>query len=83
MSLVTHSLRHSFRHFAFRGLDQEFVQVVMGHYVGGVSFQTYGAGIYHMPDVLAERAMEKIKLPALAAGLRKQAEQLLEAAKDT
>ncbi len=83
MSLVTHSLRHSFRHFAFRGLDQEFVQVVMGHYVGGVSFQTYGAGIYHMPDVLAERVMEKIKLPALAAGLRKQAEQLLEAAKDT
>jgi len=64
-SLVTHSLRHSFRHFAFTKLDQEFVQVVMGHYVGGVSFQTYGAGIYKMPDVLAERVMDRIILPRL------------------
>jgi len=56
--LVTHSLRHSFRTAGYRGkLDQEFVQVVMGHYVGDVSYEDYGDEIYHMPGVLAERVM--------------------------
>jgi integrase len=56
-SLVTHSLRHCFRVAGFKVPEQEFVQVVMGHYVGGVSFQTYGPQIYHMPEVLADRVM--------------------------
>lgn len=64
--LVTHSLRHSFRNAGFRGkIDQEFVQVVMGHYVGGVSYETYGDEIYHLPDVLAERVMDEIQLPPI------------------
>lgn len=62
--LVTHSLRHSFRTAGYRGkIDQEFLQVVMGHYVGGVSYETYGDEIYRMPDVLAERVMNEIQLP--------------------
>ena len=64
--LVTHSLRHTFRNAGYRGkLEQEFVQVVMGHYVGGVSFETYGDEIYHMPEVLAERVMDNIQLPPI------------------
>lgn len=62
--LVTHSLRHTFRTAGFRGkLDQEFVQVVMGHYVGGVSWEEYGDEVYRMPDVLAERVIYEIQLP--------------------
>lgn len=78
--LVTHSLRHTFRTCGFRGrLDQEFVQVVMGHFVGGVSYETYGDEVYHMPDILAERVMDEIQLPEIdLTFLKSEADRYLE-----
>ncbi|WP_085865771.1 site-specific integrase [Pseudooctadecabacter jejudonensis] len=83
--LVTHSLRHTFRKAGFRGkLDQEFVQVVMGHFVGGVSWEEYGDDIYQMPDVLAERVMNDIQLPPIDMDFMKsEADRYLERARNS
>lgn len=65
LKLRTHSLRHTYRRAAFNAPDQDFVKIVMGHYVDGESIQTYGWEIYNLPDVLADKATKLIKLPDL------------------
>lgn len=65
LKLRTHSLRHTYRRAGFNAPDQDFVKIVMGHYVDGESIQTYGWEIYSLPDILAEKATKHIKLPAL------------------
>lgn len=64
-ALRTHSLRHTYRKAGFRVPDQDFVKIVMGHYVEGDSVQTYGWEIYNMPDVLFERVTKLVQLPPL------------------
>lgn len=65
LKLRTHSLRHTYRRAAFNVPDQDFVKIVMGHYVDGESIQTYGWEIYNLPDILIEKATKHVKLPAL------------------
>jgi integrase len=65
LSLRTHSLRHSYRLAGYEVPDQEFVQIVMGHYVGGDSVQTYGPQIYRMPHILHQRVTSLIPLAKL------------------
>ncbi len=65
LKLRTHSLRHTYRRKGFGAQEQVFVQIVMGHYVDGESIQTYGWEAYTMPDLLAEKATQNIKLPQL------------------
>jgi len=78
-SLVTHSLRHSFRTAALRLREQVFVQIVMGHYVPGVSIAVYGSDAYMMPDLLADKVMDHIQLPELdIAFLQSQSKKWLE-----
>lgn len=77
-SLVTHSLRHTFRTAALRLPDQTFVNIVMGHYVPGVSIQVYGSEAYMMPDLLAAKVMDEVQLPAIdTAVLRAYAKRWL------
>ncbi len=79
LSLVTHSLRHTFRTAALRLQDQVFVQITMGHYVPGVSILVYGKEAYLMPDLLAEKVMDHIQLPELDISfLKAQARKWLE-----
>ncbi len=65
LKLRTHSLRHTYRRVGFNAPDQDFVKIVMGHYVDGESIQTYGWEIYNLPDILADKATKHIKLPDL------------------
>jgi len=65
LKLRTHSLRHTYRRAGFKAPDQDFVKIVMGHYVDGESIQTYGWEIYNLPDILAEKATKHIELPSL------------------
>ena len=65
LTLRTHSLRHTYRIAGFKVPDQDFVKIVMGHYVEGDSVQTYGWEIYNMPDVLFERVTKHVQLPPL------------------
>ncbi|WP_179379769.1 DUF6538 domain-containing protein [Jannaschia marina] len=62
-SLVTHSLRHTFRVAALSAGDQKFVEIIMGHYVSGVSIQVYGSEAYIMPELLAGKVLRKMELP--------------------
>jgi len=79
-SLVTHSLRHTFRIAALKLGDQKYVEIVMGHYVPGVSIQTYGKEAYTMPDLLAQKVMDDAQLPSLDIGfLRTQGQRWLKA----
>lgn len=64
-SLVTHSLRHTFRNAGHYLEDETYLKIVMGHYVPGVSIQIYGKEAYMMPDLLAHKVMNHIKLPSL------------------
>lgn len=65
LKLRTHSLRHTYRRAGFNAPDQDFVKIVMGHYVDGESIQTYGWEIYNLPNILVEKATKHIKLPTL------------------
>lgn len=67
LKLRTHSLRHTYRRAGFNAPDQDFVKIVMGHYVDGESIQTYGWEIYNLPNILVEKATKHIKLPTLDA----------------
>jgi len=79
-SLVTHSLRHTFRNAGHYLKDETYLKIVMGHYVPGVSIQVYGKEAYMMPDLLAHKVMNHIKLPSLELDfLRGQAEKWLKA----
>lgn len=78
-SLVTHSLRHTFRTNALKLEQQLFVQIIMGHYVPGVSIEVYGSDAYMMPDLLAEKVMNPIQFPELDISfLKTQARKWLE-----
>lgn len=78
-SLVTHSLRHTFRTNALKLEQQLFVQIIMGHYVSGVSIEVYGSDAYMMPDLLAEKVMNPIQLPEIDTSfLKSQASKWLE-----
>lgn len=78
-SLVTHSLRHTFRTAALKLERQIFVQIIMGHYVPGVSIEVYGSDAYMMPDLLAEKVMNSIQLPELDISfLKTQARKWIE-----
>lgn len=82
-SLVTHSLRHSFRTRALFLLDQLFVMIVMGHYVAGESIQTYGKEAYLMPDLLHLKVMQDIRVPEIDLDyLREEAERYLSQLQD-
>nr|WP_255596863.1 tyrosine-type recombinase/integrase [Cognatishimia sp. MH4019] len=79
-SLVTHSLRHSFRTFALYLPDQMFVQIAMGHYVSGESIQTYGRQAYLMPDLLHQKVFKDIDLPPIDdTFIQQEAERYLSA----
>lgn len=79
-SLVTHSLRHTFRTAALRIDDQIFVKIAMGHYVPGVSIQVYGREAYMMPDLLAKKVTDKLQLPSIDIDfLRTQGKRWLKA----
>lgn len=65
LSLRTHSLRHSFRMAGFEVPDQQFVEIVMGHFVSGSSIQNYGPKIYKMPEVLNLRVTSIIPMPEI------------------
>lgn len=78
-SLVTHSLRHTFRTNALQLKQQLFVEIIMGHYVPGVSIEVYGSEAYMMPDLLADKVMNHILLPQLdIAFLQTEAKKWLE-----
>lgn len=78
-SLVTHSLRHSFRTRALYLPDQMFVKIVMGHYVAEESIQTYGREAYLMPELLYEKVMRDVRVPATDLDyLREEADRYLE-----
>lgn len=78
-SLVTHSLRHTFRTKSLTLPDQTFVKIVMGHYVPGVSIQVYGSEAYMMPSLLAEKVMDSVQLLSLDIDfLRSEAKKWLE-----
>jgi len=80
LSLRTHSLRHSYRLAGYEVPDQEFVKIVMGHYVSGDSVQTYGPEIYRMPKILSQRVTELINLPAVDVNfLKSEAKRHLKA----
>ena len=64
-TLRTHSLRHTYRKAGYKVPDQDFVKIVMGHYVEGDSVQTYSWEIYNTPDVLFERVTKHVQLPPL------------------
>lgn len=74
LRLTTHSLRHTFRSFAFEDedgklIDQSLVKVFMGHNVAEENLGRYGRKIYMMPDVLRRQVVERLVLPKIDPGV--------------